>query len=325
MEVTLNPKIFRPKSSMDELETNFIIHEGGLGDYVAYMACIVWIAKNHPQCRGHLYVSDFFFELATFFMHPFGSWTVYPYSTLTKEIIKTRPTLGPYRRPISGIGSHPVDLAFIYYLNQNPAAEDAYYPQYKDYQNRLTETPFDLPKDYAVMCPGVGGKNRELYPEAFQEIKLHLLEKGITPVFIGKKEISMRRVLYFPKYDLSGGIDLIDQTNLVQGLDIISKAKLIVGLDNGLLHLAGCTEIPIIFGYTIASPQHRRPRRPRGAIYEITPDERYLTCTFCQSKMRLIFNHDFSECLYKDYECLNNIAESKRWVGAIDAALGESI
>ena len=321
-EIECNPKIFRPGSTTNHRNVNFILHEGGLGDYIGYMAVVEWIAKNCPHVFGYLYASDFFEPLARFFMEKYPKWTVLPYSLLTEDQIKKAPTFGPHKTPINGAGSHPTDLASIFYLNLNPAPKDAYYPNYDPTKHTTTH---DLPENYAIMCPGVGGKNRELHVETFKAIKDHLTIRNLTPVFLGKRNIPERKVLYFPKYDLSNGIDLVDQTSLIESLHIISRAKLIVGIDNGLLHLAGCTDIPIIFGYTIASPQHRRPRRFRGKTYELYPDTHRLTCTFCQSKMRLMFDHDFAKCLYQDYYCLKELADPTPWRRVIDQALEETL
>lgn len=321
--IELHPAIFRPKSSMKSIRVNFIVHNGGLGDYIGHMACIEWIARYHPQVEAHLYTSDFFTPLAAYFMEKYPRWTVKPYSSLTDEQVRTVPTFGPHYEPINGVGCHPIDLAFIYYLNMNPAPPDAVYPQISECTPYLTTTL--LPENYAIMCPGIGGDNRELAPETFNAIADALIDRNLTPVFIGKHEPSMDRLIKFnDDYDLSKGLNLIDKTPLVEALAIISKAKLIVGLDNGLLHMAGCTDIPIIFGYSIASPQHRRPRRPAGKIYEHFPNPHKLTCTFCQSKMRLMFDHDFAKCLYKDYYCLKELANPVPWIALIDKALEES-
>jgi hypothetical protein len=95
-----------------------------------------------------------------------------------------------------------------------------------------------------------------------------------------------------------------------------------VGLDNGLLHLAACTPGNVIFGYNIASPEHRRPWRgqydERTVDVTLTADE--LPCNWCQSRQKMMLNHSFHQCLYGDLKCVDMLFEDdgKRFCDAID-------
>jgi hypothetical protein len=40
--------------------------------------------------------------------------------------------------------------------------------------------------------------------------------------------------------------------------------------------------------------------------------------------MRFMFNHDFSNCVYKDNLCLEALSDPKDWCGLIDEILAES-
>lgn len=322
--VYLPPKHFRPGSKARSRVCNFLVAAGGIGDYICYMAAIKWVAENVPQVIGRVYCPPHFLDLATHIMQPHLSsgWKVQDKAQLTEKKFKSRPTFAPSPQPINATSSHPLDLAFIYYSNTTPPPKEAnYYPvlDLSNIANEACEAP------YAVMTPGATTPNRTMPADTFNGIKEHLLSKGITPLFLGKKQITdVRAIEYQEGYNYEGGVDLREKTTLLQAAGIMSKAKLVVGLDNGLLHLAACTDVPILFGYNIASPLHRRPRRRSQNIWEIMPDPQALPCTFCQSNMRFMFDHDYALCLYKDLACLEALKDPKPWCNIIDAILRKS-
>jgi len=78
----------------------------------------------------------------------------------------------------------------------------------------------------------------------------------------------------------------------------------VVGIDGGLLHLAGTTAVPIVYGMTHVEPRCRpivRGGQRNWNVVHVTP--RNLGCSGCQSNWTLMFRHDFRFCLYKDYAC----------------------
>lgn len=316
----LNPTIFRPGSSLNSPRpVNFILTLGGIGDYIAWCSSILWIAKTHPQVHGNVYCAPYFMEFVQNIIKPFPHWQTHPNSTFDVENNKF-PTYYPTDRPINGTGCHPLDLGFIYFANMNPPPkEDNFYP-ILDLSDTL---PPLTTKNTAIVTPGSTYPNRTLPAKTFNAINTHLLAKGIIPIALGKSQVGSRAINFENDYDFSNIVDLRDKTTLLQAAKIISNSKLIIGLDNGLLHLAACTTTPIIFGYNIASPEHRRPRRKQGDIYEIYPDTQKLTCTFCQSKMRFMFTHDFSKCMYEDMKCLEMLSDPKPWCDLIDQCLEE--
>lgn len=318
--IKLNPRFFRPGSSCQSKCVNFVVGDGGIGDYLCYMAAIRWIADNHPQVEGRVYCGEFFIELAENILRGLPRWRVYEKSALTAKKVGSRPTYGPLFRPINCTGAHPLDLGFIYYANMTTPEDGNKYPSL-DLSAIASEEP---ERPYAVMTPGAATPNRTMPAKAFNGIKQHFIDLGITPMFLGKSFITDKRKINFDEgYDYEGGVDLRDKTTLLQAAALMSKAKVVVGLDNGLLHLAGCTEVPIVFGYNIASPEHRAPRRPKGKLRQIYPDPTQLTCTFCQSQMRFMFSHDFAKCVYSDNLCLEALSDPKPWCDLIDDILKE--
>jgi len=171
------------------------------------------------------------------------------------------------------------------------------------------------------MTPGATYENRAMLASTFNGIKDYLISRGITPVFLGNDKVGTRKVSFEAGYDYRGGIDLRGKTTLLEAAKVMSKSEVVVGLDNGLLHLAATTEAPIVFGYNIASPEHRRPRRRVGKIIDVSPDPEKLSCTFCQSRMRMMFNHDFRRCVYGDNACVKELGDVKLWSDAIEEAM----
>lgn len=317
MKTLLSERFFRPGSEVQSRKANFILSNGGIGDYIGYMSAIVWIAKNHPQIYGRLFCMPWFMPLAKNFLKNFPTWEVLHRKELTEADIKTKPTFAPYHQPISRIGADCVTLGYIYYLNMTPPPEDGQWYEKLDLSE--VKLPEGLPEKYVVMTPGASYLPRTMRAHTFNGIKDYLVEKGYTPVFLGNKNFRDVPVNIEADYDFSGGIDLVGKTSLLEAAKVMANAKLVLGIDNGLLHLAGTTDVPLLIGYTICSPQHSQPRRATGIILNIHADPKELSCLFCQGQMRMMFNHDFKDCLYKDNACTNMSSQS--WIGAIEKIL----
>lgn len=314
-QVDLNIKFFRP-GKVSRHVANFGITQGGLGDYICYISVLRWIAENFPHIDGRIYAIEWFHELAENVMKPFlDRWRIYPRESLTQDKLK-RPTFVPHQFPINRIGANAIDLAFIYYMSMTPAPKDCYYAKLDLTQIESLGEPAS---PYAVMTPAASNGPKTMTAKAFNGIKDYLLKRGITPMFLGKRDIdAKRKVSVCDDYDFSGGVDLTEQTTLLQAAALISKAKLVIGLDNGLLHLAAMTDVPIIYGYTLSSVEHTKPRRKSGIIHDIFPDPNVLTCTFCQSKMRMMGKIEFARCAYDDNLCTEILGDPTPWCGLID-------
>lgn len=111
-----------------------------------------------------------------------------------------------------------------------------------------------------------------------------LTARGILPVYLGK------------------GPGFLD-TTLTEAAVIMANAQGVFGLDNGLLHLAQCSKVPVFALHTTIDPRLRAsPRQPGARTYYFSVDPKKLDCLFCHSKMRYI-DHDFTTCLRGHYSC----------------------
>jgi hypothetical protein len=123
----------------------------------------------------------------------------------------------------------------------------------------------------------------------------YVYDKGLTPVFVGRKgAISIWKTLAVSDFEYPGfGHDLIDKTSLRELYTIMSKSAVIFGLDSGPLHIAFSTNTPVIAGFTNVRPDLRIPYRDPGV--QTIPVETTVSCKFCQSDWNLDF-HNFTSC-----------------------------
>jgi ADP-heptose:LPS heptosyltransferase len=101
--------------------------------------------------------------------------------------------------------------------------------------------------------------------------------------------------------------DMREQTTLLELRNILGHAAAVVGVDGGTLHLAGTTDVPIVFASGTTLPKHRYiPRHgdPEFKIRYVGP--RDLECYGCQSNWPLVTMH-FTECAYGDNKCMDQL------------------
>lgn len=304
------------RSPLKEVEVNYVFSMGGLGDYLGYLSCMKWINDTQLHVDPVLYVHN---SLLTICKAVLPRFRVKDIERLPGDEKKLECIMGPHEYP-NATGFHQVDIGFMYYGCITTQ------PEYYNYvQLDFSQAPrANIDQPYAVITPGHTTKNRSWRASAMNAVSKHLKERGILPVYLGASSVGKRNISFDPDYDFSYGLNLIDQTTMWEAAKIINDSEMIIGLDNGLLHLAGMTKAPIIFGYNIASPEHRRPRRSFGEIIDIYPDKKELPCTFCQSEMRFVKQHNFRWCLYKDDACLDILGRPEEWIKAVDKILDKS-
>jgi hypothetical protein len=308
--VELNPKIYR-KGTMCAPRAISFCFRGGIGDFVCFMPSMIWIAKTSPHVMGSVLCPEYFAPVARLVFEQYGiDWPVFTdKKDLPPGFVRE---MGVYP---NATGVPLVDLGFLYFAHTSPPPRGAdIYPRVRFPQWRHEGGPI------AVVTAGASHDNRKLPPRAMNGILNHLRAKGMTPVVLGKSEVGSRAIAFDEGYDFSQTFDLINKTTLIEAGSIMQAARVVIGVDSGLLHLAAMTAVPLVFGYTVASPATRRPRRVEGVatIGEIYPDPDVLTCTFCQDKMRHLVNHDFKNCLYKDNACVSHLDDPQPWNDLID-------
>lgn len=299
---------------------NIVFNCSGLGDQIARMSAIRYLRDNCPWVQVNLITPDYFYELACNLVpgieiHKFSEGPKVAY--LGESILKTSECR------FNTLSSHLVSNAFAVICNQEVGIEHQNYC--KTNLEGIDISKFNLPKKYIVITCGFTSKTREMLPNVVNELSSYVLSKGYTPVFLGKKEAPLglegRNNLignFKEEIDLSLGIDLIDRTNLIEAAVVIAGAKTIIACDNGLVHLAATTEVPIVVSFTNVRKETRLPIRNNQIgwnCYPIEPDES-LECRFCQSNW-ILKKQKFTECFYVENKldtkirCVENITSNK--------------
>lgn len=316
----------RPNTSFRPIELNLLCNKGGLGDSVARMPAVKYILDNYKHItRVRLIVQDYFVPLAELLLKEHAErLDVHGYSTM-KELLAAHPnTPGMMVDSVhhTTLRTHLTDHAF------NTLVDIAVDEKHKEYIQVEVGTEYRaLYGSYVVLCTGFTSQTREWLPEYINEVARWIRAQGLRVVFLGKSEgrywestNGVTEAHFRTEVDYSVGIDLREKTSLIDALQIMGQAHAVVGIDNGLFHLAACTNVPIVFGLTTLKPEHRVPYRPHGArTYLVLPDKE-LGCRFCQSKMNFVYNFDHRTCYYGDYKCIEQMGAGK-FVRELQSAL----
>lgn len=256
-----------------------ILTDGGMGDLVCELVAVDYNIKHHPDINFLVWLPNYLFEFAKHLL-PAGT-TIRPFSKAKAK----------FRHDILGmttewctnhtcIRTHPVDYGFhmladrhVYDLNEKN------YLQIRP--DKINIDHFKLPKDYVVISSTGIEPVRTMPVTTANSIIDYVLDKGITPVFLGKeksncgfKDLSIKANIIPLNYDK--GINLINKTSLLESAKIINDSKCFIGMDGGLAHVAGCTDSFIVCGFTASNPNHVAPIRKGSQsyrFYPIGPDE----------------------------------------------------
>jgi ADP-heptose:LPS heptosyltransferase len=289
---------------------NFLFDDLGLGDAIAALPALRYVYENYPHIFMHVWVPNYFldFTIASMPVDKKRLWIKNFEEAKTKFDDKMT---GRSFKLYNGcsLATHPTDVAFLGFINRIPDIK------YKNYINFPLENPhYLLPDNYVVITTNFTANVRQFLPEHINKISDYCNSKGYTPVYLGRThtETGVKHVIkgtLDKDIDFTKGVNLINKTSLLESREIISNAKAIVGLDNGLIHLAGTTDVPIVVGYTSVGPEIRMPIRHNTLgwnCFPVVPPES-LECRFCQSNWNLTFQHDFKECFYNDLKCIKQL------------------
>ncbi len=300
---------FTPKKQT----VNFIFMNGGLGDHLAALPALKYVQDKYTWITPLVWVPNF---LVDFVKHVLPGMSIRSYDDMKRHYDNRKPTKTTQWDGItSPMKIHCTDYAFLKLCDEVPTIENRNYLQINPETINKVD---DLPKNYVVITTGYTAAVREFPAKTVNEISHWCKQNNLDVVWLGKKDTTTGS-----KYTIKGnfnssidytyGLDLIDKTTLEQAAYIMSKAKAVLGVDNGLLHLAGCTDVHIIGGFTTVSPTIRIPVRNNQLDYKYTtvvPSEK-LDCRFCQEKTNFIYGHDYKNCMYGDRLCVQEMTSDK--------------
>lgn len=316
--------MYRDIKRLDKKHYNFVFHQGGLGDLISHLPVIKYALDNHPQIIIHMWCHDYGVELAKKCFKKYGQRIIIRgLSEQQKKFNQTFYARSPYLHKISNLACHLVDHGFYTLLNKQ--VEN----RYKNYiqLEPIDISKFKLPEKYVVVTTGYTSDTRQWLPEYVKEVSDYIIQKGYTPVYLGKSYTQATQTEGIKgsfKADYSNGINLIDKTNLFEAHSIMDGSVAVLGLDNGLCHLAAMSKAKIVIGFTTVDPLHRLPYRD-GIMgkdcYVVTPTKEELACIHCQSNHNFADqSHDFRFCFYKDYKCLQ-LLNSEKWIQQLEKIL----
>lgn len=330
-------KWLRPHTHMHRMDMAFVLINGGFGDYICWMPALQWLMTEAKWIRGTILAPIYFKELAEYWMREHADWKLHDYKEIASlPNLNNMAFRGPVdlqRESLNATGAHLLTCGWVYFTNKEgpPPGYDCYPSIAQSYLDTV-ELPAPAKSlirgKYAIFTVGQTTNSRQTPRGGWNAVLEHVRNLGLTPVFLGKSVIETGNAKNIHtrfddanRYDL--GVDLRDQTTLMQAAAIMARAAFVIGHDNGLLHLAACTEVPIVFGYNIAAPEHRRPRRLVGKTVDVTLKQTELSCIHCQSNVNFIIGYNFRECFYSDLKCMSMLFENEgaRWKSAIDEAL----
>lgn len=300
----------RDGTNFPKVNVNFLLNTGGLGDNICSLPVMRYIKDKYPWVTPYFYVPDYFLPLVKNMMPDLISR---PFSKGTKLFNPKWPGRQTAMKGHDSLSTHLVDYNFHALANKQVDIKDKNYLKLN--LDWIHIDKFKLPKEYVVITTGFTAKIREFLPEKVNSIVKYLNDRNMPVVFLGSHQANTGGMVsniigeFNDEIDYSKGINLVDETSLLEAGKIIAGSKCIIGLDNGLMHLAGCTDVPIIGAFTSVSPHLRNPYRNNELgwnCYNIIPPE---SCKerFFQSNIDFLYDFDFRNCYYNDYEMIKSL------------------
>ncbi len=264
------------------------------------MSAIKYLSDTQPHLILHVWVPDYFKDLAK---HLCPNLDIKNFTQAQTQYNPKYAGRATDESMHTLMASHLVDQAFHVVVDQQV---DVKYKNYIPLKlNTIPIKKYNLPEKYVVVTTGFTADVREMLPEVVNKLTDYAIDKGYKVVFLGKKQTAtgsnhVIKGTFKQEIDYKKGINLIDRTTLLEAGKILAGAKCVVGLDNGLMHLAACSDVAIVGGFTTVKPEHRAPIRHNKYgwnFYPVTPKK--LSCFGCQSNWSHVYNHDFRNCFYK--------------------------
>lgn len=304
---------FRPNPQT----VNIVLMDGGLGDHVGgSLIAINYMIKRHPWITFLIWMPDFLVDIAKNLL-PLGT-SIHGYSgMIPKGYNRELPTKTTKWDGItSPMKIHQVDYAFLKLCDELPNKKNK--SNLKVNLTPIGVKKFNLPQKYVVITTGYTAEVREFTASSVNTLISYVKLKGYIPIFLGQKQTAtggqhIIQGTFSSTVKYNQGVNLCNKTTLLQAAKIMAGAKAVIGVDNGLLHLAACTDTTIVAGYTTVHPNKRVPYREgeKGKNwYPVTPDKD-LACRFCQSNTNFLYNVNYTKCFEKDLLCVKQMTAEK--------------
>lgn len=302
---------------------NVLLTGGGMGDLLCYLVTTNYMVTELKHVDPLIWVPDYLLDFAKNVLPKEAK--VYNYTTALKKYNNEMTGVTTEWKGLHSARSiHPIDYANHMLIDNDLPMEKKNYLKFDN--SNIDISQFNLPEKYVCISTGSTAKTKELPITILNQITDYVIEKGYVPVFIGKAVIEAgagpKMTASLAEIDYYKGINLTNKCSLIETAAIITKSTGYIGVEGGLTHLAGFTDVPMVVGYTFADPARMSPIRNNQHGYNmhyVLPDES-LKCKYCVSRVSLLYNHDFKNCMYDDYLCVKQLTIDK-WKRQLDKIL----
>lgn len=303
-----------------KVDLRVISSSGGLGDMIARLPAIRYVHETFKHVALRVYWPDYFVDLAQYLLPETPRLSHARLSSAPFMLPKPYVEFDPDR--ITSLSLHLTNQAFLMLTDSlPPSPKDAQYPLAKLVTMDTTYPIWAIPllqTEFVVITCGYTSRTRQWPSYHINSLAVKIREAGLTPVLLGTNNEMITGVPRDNiKTSLDSGIDkslfvdLTNKTSLIEALGVMQRAKAVVGVDNGLLHLAHCTDVPVVYGFTTLLPEHRVPSRSCG-MTEVM--ESLVPCKGCQSRGTFI-NNDWRTCIFDDYACTMTMTSDRFMAG----------
>jgi ADP-heptose:LPS heptosyltransferase len=181
--------------------------------------------------------------------------------------------------------------------------DHSYYVPTSDVEKRISDLIISNAgldnKKFIVFHMAQSGRNRTLSPDFWLQACKLAIDFGYEVINVGT----------FNDFGMIGKhiTDFRGKLSLHQTLRILERASCVIGSDSGMIHLAACTEVPIIGLFTCVKSEYRLPTRHGKKGWNFEAISTPLECYGCRElEPPPVFNN---ECKYGNYACTNSFTK----------------
>jgi ADP-heptose:LPS heptosyltransferase len=300
---------------------NFVLNHAALGDMISSLPAIVYARKRYTErLKMHVWVPTWQMDLVRHLLAPYGEFTIKDLMRFPEKFEDRKTQIDgaiSYNAPVwdqhTRCRVHMVDFAFNFLINARPETMEQ-----RSYPTAAPLGPKTVDGKYVVFPVGATSDNKLFRASVYGPIMAWCVEHGYKPVVVGTKTSHthtqidgvLKPVVLREQTDLLPQsiwfecLDLREKTTLLELRDVLGHASAVVGVDGGTLHLAGTTDVPIIFASGTTLPKHRYiPRHGSHEFRARYVGPRNLECYGCQSNWPATILH-FTKCAYGDNKCM---------------------
>ena len=306
---------------------NFVLNNAALGDMISSLPAIAFARQRYSsQLKLNVWLPTWHHELVAHLLKPYGEFNILDLMKFPAKADERKlANIGPVSYNAALFDTHTrcrvsmIDYAFNFLINARP--EDM---KQRSYLTAASLGPrtielFNGAAGYVVFPVGATSDNKLFRASVMGPIMQWCQDNGYATVLTGTKTshthtqvdgvlkpIVLRdQVELLPPKLVADSIDMREKTTLLELRDVLGYAAAVVGVDGGTLHLAGTTDVPMVFASGTTLPKHRYIPRHGDPSHKIRyVGVKNLECYGCQSNWPLTTWH-FTQCVYQDNKCMS--------------------